>query len=75
MLQLVHIPSERDRLASAIGRDREEPGHQLAGAETSTAAAAKSAVPAKQEYGEFLHTQSKRYYDFNEIRKEIEAET
>lgn len=73
MLQLVHIPSERDRLPTAIGRDREEPGHEAA--ETSTAAASKSAVPAKQEYGEFLHTQSKRYYDFNEIRKEIEAET
>jgi dynamin 1-like protein len=74
VLQLVHIPSERDRLPTAIGRDREEPGHETS-AETSTAAAAKSAVPAKQEYGEFLHTQSKRYYDFNEIRKEIEAET
>ena len=28
-----------------------------------------------QEYGVFLHNDGKKYYDFNEIRKEIEAET
>ncbi|CAO3633085.1 unnamed protein product [Cunninghamella blakesleeana] len=27
------------------------------------------------EYGEFLHTQDKKYYDFAEIRREIERET
>ncbi|XP_076948522.1 dynamin-related protein 3B-like [Bidens hawaiensis] len=28
-----------------------------------------------QEYGEFLHLPGKRFYDFNEIRREIQAET
>ncbi|KAI3702240.1 hypothetical protein L6452_27969 [Arctium lappa] len=28
-----------------------------------------------EEYGEFLHVPGKRFYDFNEIRKEIQAET
>ncbi|RUP48633.1 Dynamin central region-domain-containing protein [Jimgerdemannia flammicorona] len=31
--------------------------------------------PAPEEYGEFLHVPSKHFYDFSEIRKEIEAET
>ncbi|KAG9147533.1 hypothetical protein Leryth_007329 [Lithospermum erythrorhizon] len=28
-----------------------------------------------QEFGEFLHLPNKRFYDFNEIRREIQAET
>ena len=28
-----------------------------------------------EEWGEFLHLPNKRFYDFNEIRKEIERET
>ncbi|KAL8264691.1 hypothetical protein R6Q59_022821 [Mikania micrantha] len=28
-----------------------------------------------EEYGEFLHLPGKKFYDFNEIRKEIQAET
>ncbi|XP_076886606.1 dynamin-related protein 3A-like [Bidens hawaiensis] len=28
-----------------------------------------------EEYGEFLHVPKKRFYDFNEIRREIQAET
>ncbi|KAK9073968.1 hypothetical protein SSX86_006562 [Deinandra increscens subsp. villosa] len=28
-----------------------------------------------EEYGEFLHVPGKRFYDFNEIRREIQAET
>ncbi|XP_024959228.1 dynamin-related protein 3A-like isoform X3 [Cynara cardunculus var. scolymus] len=28
-----------------------------------------------EEYGEFLHVPGKKFYDFNEIRKEIQAET
>ncbi|CAL5358266.1 unnamed protein product [Camellia sinensis] len=30
---------------------------------------------SEEEYGEFLHLPSKRFYDFNEIRREIQAET
>nr|XP_010313067.1 dynamin-related protein 3A-like isoform X1 [Solanum lycopersicum] len=29
----------------------------------------------EDEYGEFLHLSGKRFYDFNEIRREIQAET
>lgn len=29
----------------------------------------------QREFGEFLHVDGRRYYDFQEIRKEIEAET
>jgi dynamin 1-like protein len=31
--------------------------------------------PDAAEYGEFLHTQGKKFFDFSEIRKEIELET
>lgn len=31
--------------------------------------------PAQQEFGEFLHQLGRRFYDFAEIRREIEAET
>lgn len=30
---------------------------------------------AKSEWAEFLHQKGKKYVDFNEVRKEIEAET
>ncbi|KAA3482509.1 dynamin-related protein 3A [Gossypium australe] len=30
---------------------------------------------SEEEYGEFLHLPGKRFYDFSEIRKEIQAET
>jgi len=30
---------------------------------------------AKAEYAEFLHQKGKKYTDFSEVRKEIEAET
>ncbi|KAI3439247.1 uncharacterized protein J3R85_004970 [Psidium guajava] len=30
---------------------------------------------AEEEYGEFLHLPGKRFYDFSEIRREIQAET
>jgi GTPase SAR1 family protein len=36
---------------------------------------AAEADPAGEEWGEFLHIPNKRFYDFNEIRKEIERET
>ena len=74
VLQLVHIPSDRDRLSTPKGvtsHDNETSNENNA----STSSAASSKIPPRQEWGEFLHTQSKRYYDFNEIRKEIEAET
>lgn len=33
------------------------------------------AVTEHPEFGEFLHQAGRRYYDFHEIRREIEAET
>ncbi|KAK6916200.1 Dynamin, N-terminal [Dillenia turbinata] len=35
----------------------------------------KKADGSEEEYGEFLHLPGKRFYDFSEIRREIQAET
>lgn len=35
----------------------------------------RKADGTEEEYGEFLHVPGKRFYNFNEIRKEIQAET
>lgn len=32
-------------------------------------------TPSKQEFAEFLHQGGRRYFDFAEVRREIEAET
>jgi len=77
VLQLVHIPSERDNAptdSTTIAQDRQASRDDSAGGEGGPSSSSRS-LPAKQEYGEFLHTQSKKYHDFNDIRKEIEAET
>ena len=34
-----------------------------------------ASVAGQQEWGEFLHIPGKRFYDFSEIKREIEAET
>lgn len=80
VLQLVHIPSDRDALptdSTTIAQDRQQSRDDSAISEqgTSRAASQHKQVPPKQEYAEFLHTQSKKYYDFEDVRKEIEAET
>ncbi|CAD6582844.1 MAG: Dynamin- GTPase protein [Cyphobasidiales sp. Tagirdzhanova-0007] len=75
VLQLVHIPSDRDRVPAPKTTRPSEHARESSEDSTSTSAATPSKTPPKQEWGEFLHTQSKRYYDFNDIRKEIEAET
>ncbi|SGZ28603.1 BQ5605_C027g10385 [Microbotryum silenes-dioicae] len=49
------------------------PNHNnYASSSSSSSATASASMPV--EYGEFLHI-DRRYYDFNEIRKEIENET
>jgi len=86
VLQLVHIPSERDRLSNANaestsivhGASLDSGSLHRSGegaSSSSSSSASKPNLPPKQEYGEFLHTQSKKFYDFEEIRREIEAET
>jgi len=35
----------------------------------------QAAAPEQPEFGEFLHQPNRRFYDFAEIRREIEAET
>ena len=78
VLQLVHIPSERDNAptdSTTIAHDRQASRDDNAGGGEGASSSSSRSLPAKQEYGEFLHTQSKKYHDFNDIRKEIEAET
>lgn len=59
MLQLVHVPS--------LDGSSE-------GAPASSRFGTPPAIGGPSEYGEFLHV-DKRFYDFEEIRKEIESET
>ncbi|KAI5819181.1 Dynamin central region-domain-containing protein [Pyronema omphalodes] len=44
-------------------------------AEPSTQSNGGSSLPQPVEFGEFLHQPNRRFYDFAEIRREIEAET
>ena len=79
VLQLVHIPSDRDTLpteSTTIALDRQGSREESLNSEQGTSGSSpKRQAPPKQEYAEFLHTQSKKYYDFEDVRKEIEAET
>ena len=80
VLQLVHIPSDRDTLptdSTTIAHDRQVSREDSLNNEqgSSSSGSARKQAPPKQEYAEFLHTQSKKYYDFEDVRKEIEAET
>ncbi|KZM26251.1 GTPase [Ascochyta rabiei] len=60
ILQLINLPSERE--------DAEE-GDEVHVPHTP------ASVAGQQEWGEFLHIPGKRFYDFSEIKREIEAET
>ena len=80
VLQLVHIPSDRDTLptdSTTIAHDRQVSREDSLNNEqgSSSSGSTRKQAPPKQEYAEFLHTQSKKYYDFEDVRKEIEAET
>ncbi|GAA5855160.1 hypothetical protein JCM3766R1_005806, partial [Sporobolomyces carnicolor] len=72
VLQLVHTPPP---LASSSGPSPDVPTSHLPPSHPSyTLPGAASSTTNPQEYGEFLHM-DKRFYDFREIRKEIESET
>ncbi|KAF1911551.1 Dynamin central region-domain-containing protein [Ampelomyces quisqualis] len=60
ILQLINLPSERD---DADEDDEVHVPHTPA------------SVAGQQEWGEFLHIPGRRYYDFAEVRREIENET
>ncbi|KAF2636383.1 hypothetical protein P280DRAFT_493200 [Massarina eburnea CBS 473.64] len=61
ILQLINLPSDRE--------DRPD------GDEVHVPHTPASVAGQQQEWGEFLHCQGRRIYDFNEVRREIEAET
>jgi hypothetical protein len=60
ILQLINLPSERE---DADEDDEVHVPHTPA------------SVAGQQEWGEFLHIPGRRYYDFAEVRREIENET
>ncbi|GAA5866787.1 hypothetical protein JCM8547_003564 [Rhodosporidiobolus lusitaniae] len=69
VLQLVHTPAPLSSSPAPSGSSSAQPANPNFGAPSTGGAA-----DAPQEYGEFLHL-DKRFYDFGEIRKEIENET
>lgn len=72
MLQLVHTPSP---LPSASTANPKFSLSDVLGDESSSSrASTSSSAISTVEYGEFLHL-DKRFYDFEEIKKEIENET
>lgn len=60
ILQLINLPSERTDKPS---------DHEVHVPHTP------AAVAGQDEWGEFNHMPSRRFYDFDEVRREIEAET
>jgi dynamin 1-like protein len=60
ILQLINVPSERDDKPS---NDEVHVPHTPA------------SVDGQQEWAEFHHHPSRRWYDFTEVKREIEAET
>ncbi|KAF2397586.1 dynamin GTPase [Trichodelitschia bisporula] len=60
ILQLINVPSERDDLP---GSDEVYVPHTPA------------SVAGQTEWAEFLHVPGRRWYDFGEVKREIEAET
>ncbi|BGP24158.1 dynamin GTPase [Rhodotorula toruloides] len=70
VLQLVHTPAPLSSQTSSSTSSSSEPSANPHFTFPTTSASAG----APQEYGEFLHI-DKRFYDFGEIRKEIENET
>ncbi|BGP31553.1 Dynamin-related GTPase protein [Rhodotorula toruloides] len=67
VLQLVHTPAPLSSSPPSFAEPSSANPHL-------TLPASSAASGAPQEYGEFLHI-DKRFYDFGEIRKEIENET
>ena len=60
ILQLINVPSERD----------DEPeNHEVHIPHTP------ASVAGQQEWAEFHHIPGRRFYDFSEVKREIEAET
>ena len=59
VLQLINIPSEREE-------DDDDEVH---------VPHTPASVAGQQEWGEFLHIPGQRFYDFAQVRREIEAET
>ncbi|KAF2035942.1 hypothetical protein EK21DRAFT_53766 [Setomelanomma holmii] len=59
ILQLINLPSERDE-------DENDEVH---------VPHTPASVAGQQEWGEFLHIPGRKFYDFAEVRREIEAET
>lgn len=81
ILQLVNIPSTQPPSTGPV-----DPTPQSSSFELGAAANASNSVeinphtrvtqPAQyEEWGEFLHIPNQRYYDFSQIRREIELET
>ena len=60
VLQLINVPSERD---DKPGDDEVHIPHTPA------------SVAGQDEWAEFLHVPGRRWWDFGEIKREIEAET
>lgn len=60
ILQLINVPSERE---DKPAEDEVHIPHTPA------------SVSGQQEWGEFLHIPGRRFYDFGEVKREIEAET
>lgn len=60
ILQLINLPSDRD------DQDDDDEVH---------VPHTPASVAGQQEWGEFLHVPGRRFYDFSEVRREIEAET
>lgn len=82
ILQLVNIPSNNVYPAHPNSSSPSFPSFEPNVAATSTGSLPDSnphtriAQPAQfEEWGEFLHIPGQRYYDFSQIRREIELET
>ncbi|KAJ4296196.1 Dynamin- GTPase protein [Kalmusia sp. IMI 367209] len=60
ILQLINLPSDRE----------DRPDHDEVHVPHTPAS-----VAGQQEWGEFLHHPGRRFYDFAEVKREIEAET
>jgi dynamin 1-like protein len=61
ILQLINLPSDRD----------DKPEHD----EVHVPHTPASVAGQQQEWAEFLHVPGRKFYDFGEVRREIENET
>lgn len=69
ILQLINIPNQQQTDTS----DTNKSSFELAGSNTSSAP--NPTHVQSEEWGEFLHIPDHKYYDFSQIRREIERET